>query len=84
MNDLQKLPIIRSMILTVYQSSLTWNEYINKVLEILYSSNVKISDEKKIILISKIADLDHKVKLSKANYIHYEALIFIIFEILHT
>lgn len=83
-NDLKKLPIIRTMILTIYQSSLTWNEYINKVLEILYSSNVKISDEKKITLIRRTADLDHKVKLSKPNYIHYEAFIFMIFEIINT
>jgi DNA polymerase III delta prime subunit len=84
MNDLKKLPMIRSMILTIYQSSLTWNEYINKVLDVLYSSNVKINDMQKILLIHRTAELDHKVKLSKPNYIHYEAFIFMIFEILHT
>ena len=84
MNDLKKLPMIRTMILTIYQSSLTWNEYINKVLDILYSSNVKINDMQKIMLIRRTAELDHKVKLSKPNYIHYEAFIFMIFEIIHT
>ena len=39
--------------------------------------------QKKIKIISKAAELDHKVQLSKATYIHYEAFIFIIYNILH-
>jgi len=84
-NELNKLPIIRSMILTIYQSSLLWNDYIKKVLDILFqnTNNITISNEKKIKIISKAAELDHKVQLSKATYIHYEAFIFIIYNILH-
>ncbi len=89
-NEINKLHIIRSMILTIYQSSLTWNEYIKKTLEILFNnSNTTnqntplISDEIKIKLISKTAELDHKVQISKASYIHYEAFIFMIYDILH-
>ncbi len=87
-NEINKLHIIRSMILTIYQSSLSWNEYIKKTLEILInnptSSNISpISDEIKFKLISRTAELDHKVQLTKASYIHYEAFIFMIFDILH-
>ena len=74
------------MILTLYQSSLSWTDYIKKTLEILFDDNIskkKLSDEIKFEIINKIAELDHKVKLCKPTYIHYEAFIFIIFEILH-
>jgi hypothetical protein len=84
-NELNKLPIIRSMILTIYQSSLFWNDYIKKVLDVLFqnTNSITISTETKIKIISKTAELDHKVQLSKPTYIHYEAFIFMIYNILH-
>ncbi len=85
-NDLKKINIVRAMILTLYQSSLSWNDYIKKTLEILFDNIItknKISDLQKMEIIYKTADLDHKVKLCKPAYVHYEAFIFMIFEILH-
>jgi DNA polymerase III delta prime subunit len=86
-NDLDKLPILRAMILTIYQSSLSWNEYIKKILELLDDPNInnkkKITTQQKIEIIRRTAELDHNVKLCKPNYIHYEAYIFMIFEVLH-
>jgi hypothetical protein len=89
-NDIKGLPAIRTMILTLYQSSLTWNEFINKTLDLLFNSmptnlkNFVITDQQKVKIIEKTADLDHKVSLTKATYIHYEAFIFMIYEILFT
>ena len=76
------------MILTLYQSSLTWNEFLDKTLDLLFNSlptNIKgftITDQQKVKIISRTAELDHKVALTKASYIHYEAFIFMIYEIL--
>ena len=87
-NDIKGLPAIRTMILTLYQSSLTWNEFLDKTLDLLFNSittNVKgftISDQQKVKILSRTADLDHKVSLTKPTYIHYEAFIFMIYEIL--
>jgi len=81
-NDLKQLSIIRTMILTIYQSSLSWNEYLKKSLEII-NSNKNITDEQKIKIIELTAKLDHKVILSKPNYIHYEAFIFMIMNVLY-
>jgi hypothetical protein len=76
-NDLKNLPMIRTMILTLYQSSITWNEYIKKSLEII--NNIpNINENQKIKIIQQTADLDNKVALAKPNYIHYEAFIFMI------
>jgi GTPase SAR1 family protein len=80
-NDLKQLPIMRTMILTIYQSSLTWNEYLKKTLEILYT-NKNITEEQKFKIIQLTSELDHKVSLSKPNYIHYEAFIFMIMNVL--
>lgn len=81
-NDLKQLTNIRTMILTIYQSSLSWNEYLKKSLEII-NSNKNITDEQKIKIIKLTANLDHKVVLSKPNYIHYEAFIFMIMNVLY-
>jgi hypothetical protein len=81
-NDLKQLPIIRTMILTIYQSSLSWNEYLKKTLEILYT-NKTITEEQKIRIIHSTAELDHKVSLAKPSYIHYEAFIFMIMNVIY-
>jgi hypothetical protein len=87
-NDIKNLQAIRTMILTLYQSSLTWNEFIDKTLDLLFNSiptNIKgftITDQQKIKIIERTAELDHKVSLTKPTYIHYEAFIFTIYEIL--
>ncbi len=81
-NDLKQLSNIRSMILTIYQSSLSWNEYLKKSLEIINTSK-NITDQQKIKIIQLTANLDHKVILSKPNYIHYEAFIFMIMNVLY-
>ena len=81
-NDLKQLPIMRVMILTIYQSSLSWNEYLKKTLEILYTNKI-ITEEHKIKIIHSTAELDHKVSLSKPNYIHYEAFIFMIMNVIY-
>jgi hypothetical protein len=81
-NDLKQLPIMRAMILTIYQSSLSWNEYLKKTMEIL-SINKTITEEQKIKIIQSTAELDHKVSLAKPNYIHYEAFIFMIMNVLY-
>lgn len=81
-NDLKQLSNIRTMILTIYQSSLSWNDYLKKSLEII-NSNKNITDEQKIKIIQLTANLDHKVILSKPNYIHYEAFIFMIMNVLY-
>jgi hypothetical protein len=70
------------MILTIYQSSLSWNEYLKKSLDII-NSNKKITDQQKIKIIQLTANLDHKVALSKPNYIHYECFIFMIMNVLY-
>ena len=80
-NDLKTLPIIRTMILTLYQSSISWIEYIKKTLEIINNLE-NISYEKKIQIIHLTSDLDNKVALAKPTYIHYEAFIFMIMNIL--
>jgi len=85
-NDLKKIGIVRAMILTIYQSSLSWNDYIKKTLDLLFDNTItksKISDSQKMEIIDKTSDLDHKVKLCKPVYVHYEAFIFMIFEVLH-
>ena len=81
-NDLKQLPIMRAMILTIYQSSLSWNEYLKKTLEILYT-NKNITEEQKMKIIQSTAELDHKVSLAKPNYIHYEAFIFMIMNVIY-
>ena len=83
--DLKNLPIIRSMILTIYQSCLSWNEFLTKFLDLLYNSNlpIDITEKQKIEISQRTANLDHKVKLSKINYIHYEAFIFMILDVLN-
>lgn len=80
-NDLKTLPIIRAMILTLYQSSISWIEYVKKTLEIINNME-NISGDKKIQIITLSADLDNKVMLAKPTYIHYEAFIFMIMNIL--
>ncbi len=80
-NDLKKLPIIRSMILTLYQSAISWKDYMKKTHEILFSTE-SIKDSKKLEIINKSAELDNKVALTKTTYIHYEAFIFMIYNIL--
>ena len=83
--DLKNLPVIRSMILTIYQSCLSWNEFLTKFLDLLYNSNlpITITEPQKIEITQRTANLDHKVKLSKINYIHYEAFIFMILDVLN-
>jgi hypothetical protein len=81
-NDLKQLINVRSMILTIYQSSLSWNEYLKKSLDII-NSNKKITYQQKIKIIQLTANLDHKVALSKPNYIHYECFIFMIMNVLY-
>lgn len=82
--DLKNLPVIRSMILTIYQSCLSWNEFLSKFLDLLYNSNlpITINEQQKIEISQRTADLDHKIKLSKPNYIHYEAFIFMILDVI--
>lgn len=82
--DLKNLPVIRSMILTIYQSCLSWNEFLSKFLDLLYNSNlpITITEQQKIEISQRTADLDHKIKLSKPNYIHYEAFIFMILDVI--
>lgn len=80
-NDLKTLPMIRSMILSLYQSSISWIEYVKKTLDII--NNIEtINDEKKIKIIHLTSELDNKVVLAKPTYIHYEAFIFMIMNIL--
>jgi hypothetical protein len=82
-NDLKKLPMIRGMILTLYQSAISWNDYIKKTHEVLFTLSPKIiSDNQKCEIIRRSADLDNKVALSKVTYIHYEAFIFMIYDAL--
>ena len=73
------------MILTIYQSCLSWNEFLTKFLDLLYNSNlpIDITEKQKIEISQRTANLDHKVKLSKINYIHYEAFIFMILDVLN-
>lgn len=85
--DLKNLPVIRSMILTIYQSCLSWNEFLSKFLDLLYNntngnSQIIITEQQKIEISQRTADLDHKIKLSKPNYIHYEAFIFMILDVI--
>ena len=87
--DLKNLPVIRSMILTIYQSCLSWNEFLSKFLDLLYNNtngnsqnNITITEQQKIEISQRTADLDHKIKLSKPNYIHYEAFIFMILDVI--
>jgi hypothetical protein len=80
-NDLKTLPIIRAMILTLYQSSISWIEYVKKTLEIINNME-NINSNKKIEIIRLSSDLDNKVMLAKPTYIHYEAFIFMIMNIL--
>ena len=88
--DLKNLPVIRSMILTIYQSCLSWNEFLSKFLDLLYNYNsntngnsqIIITEQQKIEISQRTADLDHKIKLSKSNYIHYEAFIFMILDVI--
>jgi hypothetical protein len=85
--DLKNLPVIRSMILTIYQSCLSWNEFLSKFLDLLYNntngnSQIIITEEQKIEISQRTADLDHKIKLSKPNYIHYEAFVFMILDVI--
>ena len=86
--DLKNLPVIRSMILTIYQSCLSWNEFLSKFLDLLYNynsnipNNITITEQQKIEISQRTADLDHKIKLSKPNYIHYEAFVFMILDVI--
>lgn len=85
--DLKNLPVIRSMILTIYQSCLSWNEFLSKFLDLLYNntngnSQIIITEQQKIEISQRTADLDHKIKLSKPNYIHYEAFVFMILDVI--
>lgn len=79
LGDLSKLSIMRSMILTIYQSTLTWDQYIHKSLYLI--SKTKLSDEGLMDLNKKMADLDLIVARTKPDYCHYETLVFIIMDI---
>jgi hypothetical protein len=82
-NDLKTLPMMRSMILTLFQSAITWNDYIKKTHEVLFTLPSKIiKDTQKCEIIRRSAELDNKVALTKASYIHYEAFMFMIYDVL--
>ena len=82
-NDLKTLPMMRSMILTLYQSAISWRDYIKKTHDVLFTLSPKIiTDNQKCEIISRSVDLDNKVALTKASYIHYEAFIFMIYDVL--
>ena len=85
LNDLKNLQMIRSMILTLYQSAITWKEYIKKTVNfiIINYNNLGLKPENKTNIITQIihktAELDQKVSQIKPNYSHYEAFIFMIY-----
>jgi hypothetical protein len=79
--ELSQLPMIRTMILVVYQSSISWTDYVKKCLEII-NMQKNIDENKKIKILELSANLDHKVTLAKPSYIHYEAFIFMIMNII--
>lgn len=79
--DPNDLNIIRSMIMIIYQSPITWNEYITKFISLINKS--KLNDEQKIKIIQMIGKVDHQVQLSRLNYCHYDSIIFQLMEILH-
>jgi hypothetical protein len=80
--DMKDLNMIRSMMLVVYQYPVSWREYTHHFLDLIGIS--KLSSEKKVEIVEMIADVDHKVALSKVNYCHYEALVFQLMSILHS
>jgi hypothetical protein len=71
------------MILTLYQSEISWNDYIKKTHEVLFTLPATImKDNHKCEIIRRSAELDNKVALTKASYIHYEAFMFMIYDVL--
>jgi predicted AAA+ superfamily ATPase len=79
--DIKDLGMIRSMIMIVYQSPVTWSEYTHHFIDLISLS--KLSSEKKFEIVKMTSEVDHRSVQSKINYCHYEALIFQLMEILH-
>lgn len=79
--DPKDLNVIRSMIMVMYQSPITWPEYTKKFMSLINKS--KLTDTQKIKIVEMTAEVDHQVHLSRLNYCHYEAVIFQLMEILH-
>ena len=79
--ELTQLPMIRTMILVIYQSAISWTDYLKKCLNII-NTQPNINESQKLKILMLAAELDHKVALSKSSYIHYEAFIFMIMNVI--
>lgn len=79
--DIKDIGMIRSMIMVIYQSPVSWSECIHHFIDLIGLS--KLSSEKKVEIVKMVAEVDHQSALSKINYCHYEALVFQLMAIIH-